>query len=66
MHIVEANSHRQTPEYQPDPHREGPESGGASLNMTRFAATGSPAVDVTLGALTYSLVTAGIFGWLWP
>jgi hypothetical protein len=40
--------------------------GGVGMNMIWFGATGGRTVKDLLDALIYGLVTAGIFGWLWP
>ena len=40
--------------------------GGAGMNMIRFGATGGRTVKDIIDAVIYGLVTAGIFGWLWP
>jgi hypothetical protein len=40
--------------------------GGAGMNMIWFGATGGRSVKDIVDAIVYGLVTAGIFGWLWP
>lgn len=40
--------------------------GGAGMNMIWFGATGGRTIKDILDAVIYGLVTAGIFGWLWP
>ena len=40
--------------------------GGAGMNMVWFGHTGGKVIKDVFDALIYGLVTAGIFGWLWP
>jgi hypothetical protein len=40
--------------------------GGAGINMIWFGHTGSKVAKDVLDAFIYGLITAGIFGWLWP
>ena len=40
--------------------------GGAGMNMVWFGHSGGKVIKDVFDALIYGLVTAGIFGWLWP